>query len=289
MEYKALIENKKSVREYKKIPLKEEQVKEIKSYIGSCKRLVSDIEIDIRFMDNNAVYQQLDGFAGYKGHMINAPHYIIILSENKDNYIENSGYIGEEVCLKAKELEIGSCWITFEKSKTVIEKLSIITDKEVTGIIALGYDLNVNSKTVMNAVKTGENYSKADMKVVSTGASNRLGLEEVVYMNEWGNHATVSELEERALLEAFSCATLAPSALNRQPWRFIVSNGTVILAVRQDDQSNTYEQKIDAGIVMLYFEAIISETLFKLNWILGNIDKDYKIPNDYSVVGYCNI
>ena len=50
-----------------------------------------------------------------------------------------------------------------------------------------------------------------------------------------------------------------------------------------------YERGIDAGIAMLYFGLIVDTTMFDSKWSVENIDKDYKIPSDYEVVGYCNI
>ncbi|MDO7205455.1 hypothetical protein Q5M85_16390 [Paraclostridium bifermentans] len=46
---------------------------------------------------------------------------------------------------------------------------------------------------------------------------------------------------------------------------------------------------IDAGIAMLYFGLIIDTTLFDLKWNLDKIDKDYNIPEDYEIIGYCSI
>ncbi|MCC0703175.1 nitroreductase family protein [Clostridioides sp. ES-S-0049-02] len=289
MNYKTIILNRKSVREYKKTDIKKEYLSEIKKYSESCKKLVPEIDVDIRVMNRSEVFDNLDKIAGYKGNMIDAPSYIIILSEVKDNYIENSGYIGENIIFKVTDLGIGSCWVTFEDSKKVLDKLGIDSDKEVTGIIAIGYGENASNTKVLNATKTGDNYSKSDMQVVSDNSSSRLGVEEVVYMDEWGNNANTNILEERALLDAFHYARLAPSTLNRQPWRFIVDGGVVVLAVRKDGHTNLYEEKIDVGIVMLYFATIISATMFELKWNLGTQDKDYKIPEDYKIVGYCNI
>ena len=36
--------------------------------------------------------------------MIEAPNYVVILSDVKKGYIENSGYIGERLILKARDL-----------------------------------------------------------------------------------------------------------------------------------------------------------------------------------------
>ncbi|MCC0629022.1 MULTISPECIES: nitroreductase family protein [unclassified Clostridioides] len=289
MNYKTIILNRKSVREYKNTDIKEEYLSEIKKYSESCKKLVPEIDVDIRIMNRSEVFDNLDKVAGYKGNMIDSPSYIIILSDVKDNYIENSGYIGENIIFKVTELGIGSCWVTFEDGKKVKEKLGINSDKEVTGIIAIGYGENVSNAKVLNATKIGENYSKSDIQVVTDKGSSRLGVEDVVYMNEWGNKASIEILEERALLDAFHYARLAPSTLNRQPWRFIVDGGVVVLAVRKDGHTSIYEEKIDIGIVMLYFATIISATMFELEWNLGTPDKDYKVPEDYKIVGYCNI
>ena len=83
MEYKDLIESKNSVRDYKEKEVDAATVKKIRDFAQSCERLDDSIGIDIRFMDNDTVYRQLDGYAGYKGILINAPHYMIVLSEKR--------------------------------------------------------------------------------------------------------------------------------------------------------------------------------------------------------------
>lgn len=288
MNYKELIAESKSVRDYKNTPIESKVLNEIKEYTKAGRKLVSDIDVSVEVLENSQVFSKLDGFAGYKGHMINAPSYIIIFSETKEHYIENAGCIGEDIILKATELGVDSCWITFENSDLIKEKLNISTDKEVTAIIALGYNANADKK-VVNPTKTGENYSKSKLEIVSSNTSYRLGVEEVVFMKEWGKNATVEELEERAILDAFHYARMAPSTLNRQPWRFIVDDGIVVLTVRKDEHTNSYEERIDAGIVMLYFEVIVDMTLFELNWKFEKPKKDYNIPEEYEVVAVCNI
>ena len=269
MDYKELILNGKSVREFKEKNIEEKYFNEIKDYIENSKKLLPEIDIEVKIFDTKESYENLKNVAGYNGHMIKAPSYVVILSEVKKGYIENSGYVGERLILKSRDLGIDSCWVTFSDSDVIKDRLGITSDKEVTAIIALGYGENKNSK--------------------DKRASERLGVETIVYMDEWGNNATISELEERYLFDAFSYARMAPSTLNRQPWRFIIDGGKVVLAVKNDDFTNNYERGIDAGIAMLYFGLIVDTTMFDSKWSVENIDKDYKIPSDYEVVGYCNI
>lgn len=108
-------------------------------------------------------------------------------------------------------------------------------------------------------------------------------------MNKWGNNASVDELEERGLLDAFSYARMAPSTLNRQPWRFIIDGGDLILAVKKDGFTSEYEKCIDAGIAMLYFGLIIDTTMFDLNWRFDSPSKEYIIDDNYEIMGYCSI
>lgn len=287
MDYKKLILERKSVRDYKKNKVDEKLLNQLKNYYKSERKLVDGIEIEVLIKEKDDVFQQLQGIAGYKNNMIEAPHYIIILSDKKDNYIENTGYIGENLILKACELGIGSCWITFKDPYKIKEKLNIKSDMELTAIIALGYDNN--KIKVVNTNKQGYNPSKADIIVSQDNTSHRFSVEEVVFMNEWGSNASADDLSNRGLLDGFFYARLAPSTLNRQPWRFIVDDDVVVLAVRKDEHIKEYEELIDVGIVMLYFETIIDSTLFDLTWHLKETDKKYNIPDDFLVVGYCNI
>lgn len=286
MDYKKLISNRKSVRDYKKTGLKNEYIRELENYINNAKRLLKNINVEA-FIMGNEVFTKLNGKAGYKGFMLDAPNYIILLSDKDDNYIKNAGYVGEEIVLKALDMQIGSCWITFDDANLVKDSLDIVSDKELVAIIALGYD--DNKTKAINLHKTGENISKTKLDIVSDNISERLGVEDIVYLHSWGNVATAEYLKNRGLLNAFHYARLAPSTLNRQPWRFILDDDIVVLAVRDDEHTGTYEEEVDAGIVMLYFEAIIDATLTDITWKLTEPQKNYNVPENYMIVGYCHI
>lgn len=288
MDYKALIPKIKSVRNYKQTTVSPEILKELKNFDNKGKKLIKNIDIHVYIKDKEEVFEQLKGIAGYKNHMLEAPHYIVILSEEKDYFIENTGYIGEGLRLKAFELGVNSCWITFEDGEEIKKSLMIDSDKKLTALIALGYDDN-KIKVFNAAANMGYNPSKADINKVEDNISYRLGVEDVVFMKEWGSCAAADDLSYRGLLDGFNYSRLAPSTLNRQPWRFILDDNLVILAMRKDDGINEYEGRIDTGIVMLYFESIVDSTLFDIEWIMGKPDKRFDIPNDYTIVGYSNI
>ena len=190
--------------------------------------------------------------------------------------------------MRAHELGVNSCWITFEDSKTIIHKLNIVTDKEVVGIIALGYGKKARKLTT-GGVQTGGNYTQADMQKNAQTGAERMPLQQMVYIDKWGEEADVDTLVERALYDPMDYARRAPSTLNRQPWRFIIDGAKIILAVREDEETNEYEEQIDAGIPMLYFEGVIEQVLCNVQWKLGPVENTYGIPEEYKIVASCQI
>lgn len=286
MEYKDLISRMKSVRNYKKDALSPEILQRLRDHLNKSKRLIEDIDLEIILKNRDEVYDILKDVAGYNDTMLDAPHYLIFLSEEKDHYIENTGYAAEDMRLKAFELGVGSCWITIHDTDLIKEKLSIKSGKKLTALISLGFDDNKNKVLYENVSEY--NPSKADVSIVEDNVSERLRIRDVVYMKKWGENAEPDELTNLGLLESFFYARLAPSTKNRQPWRFIYDDGTVILALRKDQNVNEYEEKVDTGIVMLYFKLIFDSTLFHMDWKFGKTDKEYEIPSDYHIVAYCN-
>jgi hypothetical protein len=62
------------------------------------------------------------------------------------------------------------------------------------------------------------------------------------------------KLEQRWMIGALEAARLAPSAVNRQPWRFRVRDGSIDVTV--DDTRDNYKisKRLDCGIAMLHLE-----------------------------------
>lgn len=70
--------------------------------------------------------------------MIEAPHYLLISSPKMDHYLENAGYIGEDLVMKLTELELESCWITVGDSTETKKRLSLPENMEPCALIAFG-------------------------------------------------------------------------------------------------------------------------------------------------------
>ncbi|MDR0879674.1 MAG: nitroreductase family protein [Clostridioides sp.] len=289
MNYKQLIKNCKSVRDYKETPIDEGYLDEIITYSKTCNRLVNNVDIEcLLFNDSkDMLSKKLQGLAGYNGYMLKAPNYVLVLSDDIAHSIKNAGYIGESIVLKAEDLGISSCWITFEDGDKILDALEIKTDKKIHAIISLGYESSASKKKVVNQMKTGENYSLCELGIADNDTASRLDVDEIVYIDEWGKKAETAILKSRGLLDVFNHTRMAPSTLNRQPWRFLVDGCRVVLAIKDEPEASHYDDQIDAGIVMFSFEMLVRSTLCDTRWAFDDID--YNIPAGYKYIGYCEL
>lgn len=287
MNYKKLIEETYSVRDYSEKPISENLKNEIISYFPNSKNLLENIKTDIKFLNNSEVYNALNGKAGYNGIMINAPHYIIIYSEKADNYIENSGYRASDIILKATDLGLNTCFITMSDREEISKILNIPEGMEITALIALGYK-DKDLKNVSNDTKAGGNYSKANVNIADNAPSYRKDLEELVFSESFGNSATLDELMNIGIFEPLRTVLFAPSALNSQPWRFILKGGKVFIAVEDTLQTSSYDEKISLGALMHYFQSVFETDFFGLKWTF-DVSNAPEVPSNFKVEVSCTM
>lgn len=284
MNFKALINERCSIREFENRDVPESVLQQILDFFPKCERLV-DAEAKIMILDNELVYSAIKDIAGYHNLMINAPHYLLIFSEEKKDSVKNAAFIGEQLVLKATDLGVSNCWITLNDRELTKEKLRVSCQLPLIGLIALGYG-EEKAKTV-NPMRLGETYIDSDMEFTDPFVSSRLAVEEIVYVDTWGNNAEYSYIENSGLQEVFYYARLAPSALNSQPWRYLIAKNKLILTIKKTD--SPYNDEISAGIQMLYFKLVFEQNLTAFDWKTDELEGDFGIPQDYQVMAYTRI
>lgn len=102
MDLKETIYKRQSIRKYDEASLTEEALDEIRQFIHSARVLNPDIDwsYDIVGRDNVRTLQRFK-----------APHYLLMFSQVKDNYLQNIGFIFQQVDLFLQSKGIGSCWV----------------------------------------------------------------------------------------------------------------------------------------------------------------------------------
>lgn len=285
MDYLALMEQRQSIREFTGKGLSAEQKQALTDFFSASERLVADIDVELVICENDAG-TRLEGVAGYRGNAFGAPAYLIILSAQAEHYIENSGFIGENLCLKLTELNLSHCWLTVEDPAATKRALLLESDKEITAVIACGQGKKERSvQRIDISTPASVRFQNRDGHVAP-----KISQEELVYRDTWGKEMDWSENAiDPGLDQAFYAASLAPSFLNRQPYRFVLrSDGAYLLATKEEMTSEN-DTRLDVGAVMFHFHTAYKENYGRnLQWQSGVPDNlpDFGAPDEYKVVGY---
>ena len=281
MKYSALIQNRKSVREFSDRYVSFEDIEKIKTYYNHhVRRLLPEVETELRMfgLDARAV---LEGAAGYKQFLVGSPQYMVLLSAKGPNSGENAGYIMEDLILKLTDMGLDSCWMTFTDSEYVKTALEIDSPLEVAAIAAFGYGVKTTKRLRLNVLSM----SKVDVAAQRQYFAPKKGVSDLVFLNDWGSRQGVEEFigfYDDMLWEAFYAASLSPSYLNRQPYGFVLRDGRVYLVQVPDEHTDEIDGRLGRGIVLLHFSAVAEQWAGKVTWSFE--DKALELPDGYKVV-----
>lgn len=286
MNYSALIQNRKSFREFtdKQVPFA--TLEAIKNYYhNNVKRLIPELKTEAYIFDTSA-RAALEGAAGYNQFLVGAPQYLVLLSENHDLAYLNAGYIMEDLILKLSDLGLDSCWITFTDSQEIKDVLGIRSNKEVAAIAAFGY----GKKTVKRLRLNIRSMSDVDIKAKYRYMEPKRSVNDLAFVDSWGNSRDLDRyigFFDDMLWEALFAASLAPSYLNRQAYGFLLHGGTVSLVSRPDGYNNAVDGDLSLGAVLLHFSAVAENWTGKLNWRFGEEAENPELPEGHRVVASC--
>ena len=189
-------------------------------------------------------------YLGVYGLVQGAPHLLVgLVPEDSDRARLDLGYVLEQVVLEATRLGLSTCWMTGsyhpERAADEVERRP---GEIVAATVALGY------------AREDPLARLHDGAVRRLVAAHRRPLEEIVWAGKWGVPWSPTGADP-ALVEVLECARLAPSAENRQPWRFVVEGFILHLFL-------TGPAPIDAGIGMTHVALAAEEVGWHGQWAL---------------------
>lgn len=173
----------------------------------------------------------IGGYGKIKG---NAAYVAFIGRPDAPHVEEMMGYLGEGIILEATTLGLATCWIGgFYRKGAAEAELSMADGEQIYALTPLGYPLEkvTFEEKMMRGFKTQR--KRKPLKKLASG----------IAAEQWPAWV-------RTGLEA---ARPAPSAMNRQPWHFTVSEDSVSLGV-SGKLSVGPSPRLDCGIAMLHFE-----------------------------------
>lgn len=176
------------------------------------------------------------GAIGHYGKIKGASAFIAFIGNTNDpNIQEKVGYLGEGTVLEATAMDLGTCWVGAFFRPDIAASLAVIKKNErVFAVTPVGYVMEKWSLEEKIMTGFGWTHKRKSLAELVTGMEN-------IQLPMWINTA----------LEA---ARVAPSAVNRQPWRFQVEPHSITISV--DDLKDTFNipKRLDCGIAMLHIE-----------------------------------
>ena len=240
------VKERNSRRQFNSQIIEKIKIKKLNNLIEA---LNNDIEGLRIILIQKEVEEIFTGIIGSYGKITGAPAYLAFIGrEDISNMEEKIGYGGEAVILEATALELGSCWVsgTF-KSDKVLADLNLNQNEKLYAISPIGYPEakpTISERVLKKVIKSKK---RLDLKKLMVNKNN---LEKIP---EW-------------MITALETARLAPSALNRQPWRFKIEGNSIIIQLDNKEKNEERSKNIDCGIAMLRLEIGAMKAGFTGKW-----------------------
>ncbi len=281
MDYKKLIEDRQSCREFDKKVVKEDAISALQSYFAEAHRLGDD-KLDMKLVTGKDAGKRLEGVVGYQGFAFNAPLYLVFMGNVNDSSYVGAGFTVMDMALKAGELGVDSCFLTVDDSKSVKKALQIEGELDVLSILACGYGKRESLAHRIDII----NNSKVNTKKREGYVAPKIALSDMVYENEWGNPADLSDESELSVMdEAFWYASLAPSFLNKQNYRYFIKGGKVAIFRLKDEEESREDALLSIGCTMFNFFITYSGSYRDGGaWSDGALE-GFEAPEEYEMIG----
>ena len=225
--------------------ISDEELKDIKNKFNNLKPLVPDIKTKIKIVKDTGCHRGQE-------------YCILFYSEKKDNYLQNIGYLGEQLDLYLVSKNIGTLWFGIGKPE----------EKELDG---LDYVIMIAISKVDNIDKFRKDMFKSKRKEVS---------------EIW---------EGDSFLDIANIVRFAPSACNTQPWKVLSSDSELKVyryrkvgkrGIMPKDRVIYYNQ-IDIGIFLCFLELCLEKNNIKYNrelFVEEDHENEYNLTSVYKIL-----
>ena len=171
-----------------------------------------------------------------------APAALVMIGAGEDRHLqERVGYTAEAAILEACALGLDTCWVGgfFSPSRSAA-LVDLQPGEHIVAVSPVGHALPQMTRKERLVFRTSDEPKKRrELHQIALG----------LLAKDWPGWA----------LAGVRAAQRAPSAMNRQPWRFRLEDGDVLLAYDGEDRG-FISKRLDCGIAMLHFELGVRHT-----------------------------
>ena len=172
MNVSEMIPKRRSVRKYKTEILSDICRREILDTAAKCKPLFGDVAVKFEFADREEVKSMMPFVP---------PQVLCVYSEEKEGYLENAGFLMQQMDLYLQQQGYGTCWLGLGKPGAVTDRLD---DLKFVMMLCVG-------KTDVPKREGAKDFIRKPIEEICDSADERLEV-----------------------------CRLAPSSINSQPWYF---------------------------------------------------------------------
>jgi nitroreductase len=220
---------RRSRRKYKKDDISREKSEHLASVCDNFRPFPEARAVLIK-EPSDQVYR---GFIGSYGKIENAPGYIAFIGDMGSPRVQEAvGYTGEGVILEATSLGLGTCWVGgFFNPEAVAHHITLEQNERILAVTPVG--IPPDSFSFQEKLMTGFGYMhrRKRLNELVTGTPKK----------EW-------------MKTALEAARVAPSAVNRQPWRFRIEDNAISIFLDKSRDTSKVARRLDCGIAMLHIE-----------------------------------
>ncbi len=190
----------------------------------------------------------LKGAIGPYGKVRGAPALIAFIGDKDDPYVqEKVGYLGEGIILEATAMGLATCWVGgFFRPKVAASFVGTAETERVLAVTPVGHaaeDLSLEERTMTGF---GRSHRRKPLAELVTGLDQ-------TELPHW-------------MKSALEAARIAPSAINRQPWRFYVEPHSITVSVDNPRFTFGISKRLDCGIAMLHIEVAALDCGMQGRW-----------------------
>lgn len=251
---------RKSIKNYSKKSIKSSLMEEVKYLCSNITYLNKDLNIKAHVVDRGHLIQFLMG----KSCEVKAPHYIVITSNEGDNYLENVGFLAEEIVLKLTSLGIATCWI---KSNLKRDDILEFIDLDKIDIDEDDYEKKIEKPYALIAFGYAEKEEALFRNINAEPDRKKL--------------KKVCKKIDRKWIKILNAVRVSPSIKNSQPWVFYSKDYGFDVYEEKSKKGMEKDSKISMGVALKHFDIACKN--FGMDIKFENLNTKRKMGKDYLI------
>jgi nitroreductase len=175
------------------------------------------------------------GILGSYGKVVGAPAFLAFIGDIQSPAVQESvGYTGEGIILEAVSQGFSTCWVTGMFRPEVAARVAGISPSEkVLAVSPIGFASLTSPFAEKMLTGFGRAHKRKPLSDLVSGLPEK----------DWPDWIKI----------ALQAARLAPSAYNRQPWRFEVDSDSIVISVDRTHDIGP-SRRLESGMAMLHIE-----------------------------------